>query len=59
MIERRMAVGERLAEDRQQAEVEALFNAKRQRCRGSAGQTVRQWADSAHSSRQRSGRHSG
>jgi hypothetical protein len=40
MIERRLAVGEKLAEDRQQAEVEALFTAKRQRCRGSAGQTV-------------------
>ena len=61
MIERRLAVGEELAEDRQQAEVEAHFTAKRQRCRGSAGQTVgrprkkqsaavgnAQWAEAAH-----------
>jgi len=58
MIERRLAVGEKLAEDRQQAEVEAHFTAKRQRCRGSAEQG-RQWADRAQSSRQRSGMHSG
>ena len=40
MIQRRLAADEQLAEDRQQAAVEALFTAKRQRCRGSAGQTV-------------------
>ena len=40
MIQRRLAVDEQLAEDRQQAAVEALFTAKRRRCRGSAGQTV-------------------
>ena len=40
MIQRRLAVDEQLAEDRQQAAVEAHFTAKRQRCSGSAGQTV-------------------
>ena len=40
MIQRRLAADEQLAEDRQQAAVEALFTAKRRRCRGSAGQTV-------------------
>ena len=40
MIQRRLAVDEQLAEDRQQAAVEAHFTAKRQRYSGSAGQTV-------------------
>eukprot|EP00966_Prymnesium_polylepis_P124385 2876627-Prymnesium_polylepis.1 len=40
MIESRLAAGEELAEDRQQAQVEAHITAKRQRCRGSAGQGV-------------------
>eukprot|EP00966_Prymnesium_polylepis_P262476 6063142-Prymnesium_polylepis.1 len=61
MIERPLAAGEELAEDRQQAEEvelsQALFAAKRVRYSGSAG--PRQWANCAHSSRQRSGMHSG
>eukprot|EP00966_Prymnesium_polylepis_P009589 221191-Prymnesium_polylepis.1 len=40
MIGRRLAVGEELAKDRQQAQVKALFAAKRVRCTRSAGQTV-------------------
>ena len=51
MIERRLAVGETPAEDRQQAEVEVLFTAKRQPCRESvsradSGQTARTAAGS-------------
>eukprot|EP00966_Prymnesium_polylepis_P156846 3624114-Prymnesium_polylepis.1 len=40
MIERRLAVGEKPAEDRLQAEVEALLSAYRQRYSRSAGQSV-------------------
>eukprot|EP00966_Prymnesium_polylepis_P209168 4845556-Prymnesium_polylepis.1 len=40
MIERRLVLGELLDEGRRHAEVEALFTAKRVRCRGSAGQRV-------------------
>ena len=56
MIERRLVAGEELAEDQQQAEVEAL--SLRNEC-DAVGQQGRQWADSGHSSRQRSGMHSG
>eukprot|EP00966_Prymnesium_polylepis_P256523 5926076-Prymnesium_polylepis.1 len=50
MIERRLAVGEVLAEDRQQAQVEALFAAKpsamQRVSRAESGQTVRTAAGS-------------
>eukprot|EP00966_Prymnesium_polylepis_P164068 3793726-Prymnesium_polylepis.1 len=56
-MERRLVVGELLADDRKQAEIEALFAAKR--VPDAVGQQGREWTDSAHSSRQRSGMHSG